>query len=87
MQTDRGDGIVTEPLAPRLLDRDGAARYLGVSGDTLDRLIHSGQISVVRLPVERQRKGAKGIPGTNRRILIDRAELDELIPRWRERHG
>ena len=73
-------------IVPRLLDRQAAASYLGgVSVDTVDRLIHSGQISSLRLPVERQRRGAKGVPGINRRILVDRAELDELILKWRER--
>ena len=72
-------------IEPRLFDRMGAARYLAVSADTIDRLIHSGAVSVVRLPVERHRRTGRGVPGTTRRILIDRAELDELIVTWRER--
>ena len=72
---------------PRLLDRDQAALYLSVSTDTIDRLIHTGAISIVRLPVERNRRTGRGIAGSTRRILIDRAELDELIPRWRERQA
>lgn len=72
-------------IQPRLLDRDSAAAYLGVSVDTLDRLIGAGAIAIVRLPVERARKSGRGVAGASRRILIDRHELDELIPRWRER--
>ena len=76
----------SEPCCPpRLLDRDQAAQYLAVSTDTLDRLIHTGVISVVRLPVERSRKTGRGVAGAMRRVLVDRAELDELIPSWRER--
>ena len=72
-------------VIPRLLDREQAAAYLAVSPDTLDRLLHTGVVSVVRLPVERHHKTGRGVPGAMRRILIDRNELDELIPQWRER--
>jgi hypothetical protein len=72
-------------IQPRLLDRESAAAYLGISTDTLDRLIGAGEIATVRLPVERARKSGRGVPGTSRRILGDRCELDALIPRWRER--
>lgn len=71
-------------VIPRLLDRDGAAAYLSVSPDTIDRLVSTGQVSIVRLPVARHRNGAS-IAGSNRRVLIDRAELDELVVMWRER--
>jgi excisionase family DNA binding protein len=77
--------LASAAITPRLIDRSEAARYLGVSCDTLDRLIQTGQISVVRLPVERHRKTGRGVPGASRRILIDRVELDELCTRWRER--
>ena len=70
----------------RLLSREQAAEYLGgVSVDTIDRLINTGAISIVRLPVERHVKTGAGIAGVNRRILIDRAELDAVIPQWREK--
>jgi excisionase family DNA binding protein len=75
----------TVAITPRLLDREQAGVYLGVSADTVSRLIHAGKISVVRLPVERGRGSGTGVTGTNRRVLIDRAELDALIPQWRER--
>ena len=72
-------------VVPRLLDRRGAAAYLAVSPDTVDRLIDTGAISLVKLPVVRARKNGNGVSGSNRRILIDREELDLLIPKWRER--
>jgi len=69
---------------PRLLDRDAAAAYLSVSVDTVDRLLQSGALHVVRLPVQRDRKTGLGVRGTTRRILLDRHELDALVDRCRE---
>jgi hypothetical protein len=69
---------------PRLLDRDAAAAYLSISVDTLDRLLQSGALHVVRLPVQRDRKTGLGVRGTTRRILLDRHELDALVDRCRE---
>ena len=69
---------------PRLLDRDAAAAYLSISVDTVDRLLQSGALHVVRLPVQRDRKTGLGVRGTTRRILIDRHELDFLVDRCRE---
>jgi len=71
-------------LAPRLLDREAAAVYLSVSVDTVDRLLHSGGLHVVRLPVQRDPKTGLGVRGTTRRILVDRLELDSLVERCRE---
>jgi excisionase family DNA binding protein len=71
-------------IPPRLLDRRQAAQYLGCSEDTIDRLIHTGQIGVVRLPVERSRHTSRGVRGVSRIVRIDRCELDSLIPKWRE---
>lgn len=73
-----------ETIQPRLLDRPTAAAYLSVSLATLERLIQSGALSVVRLPVERARTGL-GVPGRTRRVLIDVRDLDALIERSRER--
>ena len=77
-----------EPAAnafvPRCLNRDQAALYLGVSADTVDRLINSGTVPIVRVPVARHRVTGKGIDGVNRRILIDRCDLDALIERSKE---
>ena len=69
---------------PRLLDRDAAAEYLSISVDTLDRLLQSGALHVVRLPVQRDRKTGLGVRGTTRRILLDRHELDSLVDQCRE---
>ena len=69
---------------PRLLDRDAAAAYLSISIDTVDRLVQSGALHVVRLPVQRDRKTGLGVRGTTRRILLDRHELDSLVDQCRE---
>jgi hypothetical protein len=69
---------------PRLLDRDAAAAYLSISVDTVDRLVQSGALHVVRLPVQRDRKTGLGVRGTTRRILLDRHELDSLVDQCRE---
>jgi len=80
-EDDEGDRLV---IAPRLLSIDEGAIYLGCSPNTVRRLIETGQISIVRLPAVRDRRGAAH-EGTNRRSLLDRIELDDLIPTWRER--
>jgi hypothetical protein len=75
-------------IAPRLVDRDEAARYVGsVSADTIDRLINSGELPIVRLPAQRSRNGGHGVTGVNRRILIDVRDLDLLIERSKERRA
>lgn len=73
------------PLSPGCVDRDGAAEYLAVSSDTIDRLIQAGELPIVRLPVERHRSTGRGVAGVSRRILISVRDLDELIARSRER--
>jgi hypothetical protein len=75
-----------QPIAPRCLDRAGAAAYLGCSPDTVDRLINTGALSVVRLPVARHRRG-DAVQGSNRRVLLDRVELDDLVARSREKRA
>ncbi len=88
MRTDRstnGESTATgNGLAPRLLDRETAAAYLSISVDTVDRLVQSGALHVVRLPVQRDRKTGLGVRGTTRRILLDRLELDRLVDASRE---
>ena len=64
-----------EVIAPRCLDRDQAASYLGSSVDVVDRAIQAGVLPVVRLPVQRARKSGHGVPGVSRRILIDVQDL------------
>ena len=79
-----GDSVVTA----RLLDREQAAQDGGhVSVDTIDRLINSGEIPIVRFPVQRSRASGKGVAGCNRRILIDVRDLDQLIERSKEKRA
>jgi len=54
-----------------------AAEYLGLSAWTVRDLIHGGHLPRVALPGRR--------PGeTMRRVLIDRADLESLVERFRE---
>ena len=80
----RVDLEMSGPSWPRLLSRKLAAAYLSVSTSEIDRLITIGAIAIVRLPAVRHQNGA-ATSGANRRILIDRLELDELCVRNRER--
>jgi hypothetical protein len=73
-----------EQVAVRLLDRDGAAAYLSCSTDTIDRLIATGALGIVRLPVARHRNGA-AVSSSCRRVLVDKQEIDRLVDQWRER--
>ncbi len=61
----------------RLMGANEAAKYLGLSYWTLRELIWSGAIPLVQLP---NKTG-----GRLRRILVDRADLDRLIERSKER--
>ncbi len=63
----------------RCLSRDAAATYLSVSVDQIDRLLHTGRLAAVRLPVERNKVTQRGQSGMNRRVLIDVRELDRLV--------
>ena len=64
-------------VAGRLIGVQQAAAYLGLSAWTIRDLIHSGHLPRVALPGRR--------PGeTMRRVLIDRADLDALVERFRE---
>jgi hypothetical protein len=73
--------------SPRLVNKGGAAAYLGDSSiDTVDRLINTGQLPIVRLPVERGANG-KGRAGVSRRVLIDVRDLDRLIDASKEVRG
>jgi hypothetical protein len=72
---------------PRLLSEKGAAAYYSVSIKTIKRLIDAGVIGVVRLPAARNETNNGGRRRANRRILIDRLELDALCERNREQVG
>ena len=64
-------------VAPRLLDIEQAATYIGVSGWTLRGLIADGAVPTVQPPSARR----TGEP--MRRVLLDREDLDALIERWK----
>ena len=59
----------------RLLDLAATAAYLGVSGWTVRDLAASGVLKRVRVPLQNG--------GELRKLLFDRADLDDLISRWK----
>ena len=69
------------PLAPRLLDLAGAAAYMAVSPWTIRQWEAEGALPRVRisLPITNKRRG-----GECRKLLFDRADLDQLIERSKE---
>ncbi len=73
--------IAVAPLAPRLLDLAGAAAYLAVSPWTIRQWEAEGALPRVRisLPVTSKRRG-----GECRKLLFDRAVLDQLVERSNE---
>ena len=68
-----------EKAEPRLLDPNGAAAYLGISRSAIRQLVDSGQLSCVRLPALSQPHGRL------HRFLLDKADLDAVIERGKER--
>jgi hypothetical protein len=64
---------------PRLLDLNSAAAYLGISGSAIRQLVESGQLSRVRLPSLSQPHGRLD------RFLLDKADLDAVIERGKQR--
>jgi len=73
-------GLDPQTDAPsRLLSLAGAASYLALSWWTTRELVMSGTIPAVRLPAPRARDGR-----LLRRILVDRADLDALIVKWKD---
>lgn len=69
--------LTVAPLAPRLLDLNATAAYLGVSTWKIRELDAKGILSRVRIPLPNA--------GEVRKLLFDRLELDELVNRWKER--
>jgi hypothetical protein len=57
--------------APRLLDMNAAAAYMGRTKRAFVNLVHKGDIPTVR-------------KGNEDRVLFDRVELDKLIERWKQ---
>jgi hypothetical protein len=80
-----GDAQSPAPLAyGRLLTVETAARYLGVSGWTVQQYIVDGTLPTVELPRPKTasafRKGARRpIGDVLRRVLLDRADLDQFV--------
>jgi hypothetical protein len=65
----------------RLLDVRGAAHYLGLSPAAVRQLVADGVLPTVRPPSLRHAGEQM------RRTLLDRADLDALVERWKERAG
>ena len=65
------------PVTPRLLDAASAAAYLNVSVWAIRDLDAAGHLPRVRLPLP----GGKEL----RRLLYDRADLDQLVDRSKDR--
>ena len=74
--------IAVAPVAPRLLDLPSAALYLTVNAWTLREMVNLGVLPRVRfaLPNTKKRHG-----GEYRKLLFDKADLDQLIERSKER--
>jgi excisionase family DNA binding protein len=68
--------VIPLRLIPRLLDLEAAAAYLGVSPSTIRDLEAAGVLPRVRVP----------LPGGRelRKLLFDKADLDQLIDAWKE---
>jgi hypothetical protein len=68
--------LASPAVAPRLLDLQGTAAYLGVSPWTVRDLEAGGILRRVRVP----------LPGNGelRKLLFDRADLDRLVEVWKE---
>jgi hypothetical protein len=66
-----------------------AAAYLNLSFWTVREFINDGSIPTVRLPRPRTERMRRRQPVTDtvRRLLIDKADLDALVERWKERIG
>lgn len=83
MKPDRADGARESAIVPpRCLDKKAAARYIGTSDDTVERLINAGELPIVKYPVS-----TVDPHGTSRRVLIDVRDLDALIDRNKETRG
>jgi hypothetical protein len=73
-------------IGPRLVDMAGAAAYISTSRDTVERLVNTGRLPIVKLPVERAANGS-GRAGVCRRVLIDVRDLDRIIDASKEVRG
>ena len=69
----------------RLYSVKGAADYLDISVDGVQRLIFTGKLPVVKLPVSWKKERSEDL--RTRRTLLDVRDLDELIDESKERLG
>lgn len=60
---------------PRLMNVKSTGQYLGVTVWRVRGLIHAGVLKPVRIPL--------GNGAEERKHLLDRHDLDELIERWK----
>ena len=78
-QSGAGDGAQVQmtvvPVSPRLLDLHVSAGYLGLSEWTVRTLEQQGILKRVRIPLPNH--------GEVRKLLFDRADLDQLIATWK----
>ena len=70
-----GGSPATTEVVPRLLRRQEAARYLGISVAQLDVLRAMGEIHPLAVPSR--------LGGSIRKPLFDRQDLDGVIDRWK----
>jgi hypothetical protein len=70
------------PLRPRLLTLDAAAAYLSLDPGYLRGLIKQGQLARIQVRLGPDRRGRRA-DGVLRRILVDVADLDALVARWK----
>ena len=66
------------PVAPRLLNLEQAAQYLGISYWCARDYVVSGLLPTVTLPPLRPREGERPRRSL-RRVLVDRADLDRFV--------
>jgi hypothetical protein len=79
--------VAATPTEPLIVDKKGARVLLGnISQHTLDRIVDAGQLSVVRLPGGRDRRGY-GTGQPSRRVFFSVEEIRRLIARSSERQA
>ncbi len=69
--------VTVVPIAPRLLDLETSASYLGVSHWTIREMLDVGVLPRVRIPLPNG--------GELRKILIDKGDLDRAVESWKEK--
>ena len=80
-------------IPPRLLGLEATARYLDVSPWTVRTLEAAGLLPRIHIPMPplaqaRPRNGRNGGgSGELRKLLFDRADLDQCIEKWKEKAG